>query len=195
MKELIMIQQEAKAPKSEFNKFGGFKFRNLEVVLSELKPILKKYNCSIIFTDDLVNLSGRIFVKSTAILSNGEESVSSVSFAEIDEHKNMTKEQCTGSASSYSRKYALCSLLAIDDNQDVDSLDNTDTKEEKSRYEQLLDFCKEKKASNPELSEVLGKFYKYYSAPDKENPEKRVCDTRNYFKVVKMFEKWQANEK
>ena len=36
----------------------------------------------------------------------------------------MSKEQATGSASSYARKYALCGLFAIDDgSQDPDSIE------------------------------------------------------------------------
>lgn len=39
------------------------------------------------------------------------------------EKKTMSNEQCTGSASSYARKYALCGLFAIDDSdQDPDGM-------------------------------------------------------------------------
>lgn len=195
MKELIDLQQRMKSPKSEYNKFGNFNYRNLEQMLTTLKPILKDYGCTVVFTDDIVCVGNKNYVKATVTISNGTENVSAVAFAQEGVHKGMSEPQFTGTASSYARKYALCGLLAIDDNKDPDELDNSDTKEEKSRYEQLVDFCKEKKASNPELSEVLGKFYKYYSAPDKDNPEKRVYDSRNYFNVEKMFERWQANEK
>ena len=38
MKELIAIQSELKAPKSLFNKFGGYKYRKAEDILEAVKP-------------------------------------------------------------------------------------------------------------------------------------------------------------
>ena len=37
----------------------------------------------------------------------------------------MSESQVTGTASSYARKYAICSLLAINEEQDPDSMDNS----------------------------------------------------------------------
>jgi len=46
-------------------------------------------------------------------------------FAETSEHKGMSAEQTTGTASSYARKYALNGLFLIDETeQDADSKDN-----------------------------------------------------------------------
>lgn len=48
------------------------------------------------------------------------------------EKKTMSNEQCTGSASSYARKYALCGLFAIDDSdQDPDGMSQEPTLLEK----------------------------------------------------------------
>lgn len=125
MKELNIIQTRLVATKNATNDFGHYKYRSLESIMECLKPLLKETECTITFNDDLVCIEGRIFVKSTAILKNKEgETETSTSFAELDNHKGMSREQSTGSSSSYARKYAACSLLAIDDNQDVDSMDN-----------------------------------------------------------------------
>jgi len=125
MNELNNIQVKLIAPKNQRNNFGGFKYRSLEDILEALKPLLKSEKCTITFTDDLIALGERIFIKSTATITNSKgEKESSTSFAELDNHKGMSKEQSSGSASSYARKYALCSLAAIDDNADPDSLEN-----------------------------------------------------------------------
>ena len=40
MKELITIQSELKAPKSQFNKFGGYKYRKAEDILEDRKSVV-----------------------------------------------------------------------------------------------------------------------------------------------------------
>ena len=40
MKELISIQSELKAPKTQYNKFGGYKYRKAEDILEAVKPLL-----------------------------------------------------------------------------------------------------------------------------------------------------------
>lgn len=51
---------------------------------------------------------------------------------EVYNKKTMSNEQCTGSASSYARKYALCGLFAIDDSdQDPDGMSQEPTLAEK----------------------------------------------------------------
>ena len=125
MKELNTIQTKLVAPKNNKNSFGGYNYRSLENILEAVKPLLRETGCTITFTDELVCLADRLFCKSTATLKNAAgEQEQSTSFAELDAHKGMSKEQSSGSSSSYARKYAVCSLLAIDDNADPDMLDN-----------------------------------------------------------------------
>lgn len=51
---------------------------------------------------------------------------------QVYDKKTMSNEQCTGSASSYARKYALCGLFAIDDSdQDPDGMSQEPTLIEK----------------------------------------------------------------
>ncbi len=49
MTELIAIQSELKAPKAQYNKFGGYNYRRLEDVLEAVKPLLKKHECELTF--------------------------------------------------------------------------------------------------------------------------------------------------
>jgi hypothetical protein len=58
----------------------------------------------------------------TATIQNEDTALSVTGFAELSEHKGMSAEQCTGTASSYARKYALNGLFLIDETEaDADS--------------------------------------------------------------------------
>lgn len=128
MKEtLFKIQQEFKSSKNLVNDFAKFNYRNLESMLADLKPILAKYNCIITFNDDIVNVGVYNYIKSTATITslNTNESISTTAFAREDETKaGMSAGQMTGCGSSYSRKYALCGLCAVNEEKDLDAFDN-----------------------------------------------------------------------
>ena len=123
MKELIAIQSELKAPKSQFNKYGGYKYRKAEDILEAAKPLLAKQKCTLIITDDVVLIGNRIYVKATATIKNekGECEASTGWAREEETKKGMDGSQITGASSSYARKYALNGLFAIDDNADSDT--------------------------------------------------------------------------
>lgn len=123
MKELIAIQSELKAPKSQFNKFGGYKYRKAEDILEAVKPLLAKQKCTLIITDDVVLIGNRIYVKATATIKNekGECETTNGWAREEETKKGMDGSQITGASSSYARKYALNGLFAIDDNADYDT--------------------------------------------------------------------------
>lgn len=123
MKELIAIQSELKAPKSQFNKFGGYKYRKAEDILEAVKPLLAKQKCTLTITDDIVMVGNRIYVKATATIKNekGECETTNGWAREEESKKGMDGSQITGASSSYARKYALNGLFAIDDNADSDT--------------------------------------------------------------------------
>lgn len=123
MKELIVIQSELKAPKSQFNKFGGYKYRKAEDILEAVKPLLAKQKCTLIITDDVVLIGNRIYVKATATIKNekGECETTNGWAREEETKKGMDGSQITGTSSSYARKYALNGLFAIDGNADSDT--------------------------------------------------------------------------
>lgn len=117
--ELARIQQELKAPKNLYNKFGNYNYRNAEGILESVKPLLN--GLALIINDEPVVIGNRYYVKATVTLTDGEESVSSIAYAREDEiKKGMDGCQITGACSSYARKYALNALLMIDDSKDSD---------------------------------------------------------------------------
>ena len=120
--KLINIQSKLKAPKVQYNSFGKYSYRSCEDIFEAVKPYLEKEQISLILSDDLVLIGDRYYVKATATLTNGEETITNVAYArEEDTKKGMDGSQITGASSSYARKYALNGLFLIDDVKDSDT--------------------------------------------------------------------------
>lgn len=124
MKKLTTIQNELKVPKANINKFGNYKYRSAEDILEAVKPILFRHQCTLTLSDDIVSIGNKIFLKACATFQDleNEKTLTIFGFAETSEHKGMSAEQTTGTASSYARKRALDGLFLIDETeQDADS--------------------------------------------------------------------------
>ena len=120
MKRLAEIQATLNCPKSQFNKFGKYSYRNCEDILEAVKPLLD--GAILTINDDIVMIGDRVYVKAVATITLDGESVSTTAFArEPTTKKGMDESQITGAASSYARKYALNGLLLADDTKDADS--------------------------------------------------------------------------
>ena len=128
--KLIAIQSELKAPKSQYNNFGKYAYRNCEDILEALKPLLKEHKSTIYISDEIVTVLERFYVKATVTFIDAEtgESITNTAYAREEESKKgMDGSQVTGASSSYARKYALNGMFAIDDTKDSD-FTNTTTK-------------------------------------------------------------------
>lgn len=126
--KLLDIQMELKAPKNQFNKFGGYNYRNCEDILESLKPLLQKYKATLFISDSLEFIGDRYYIKAIATFTDIEtsESLNVTAFAREEEtKKGQDQSQITGASSSYARKYALNGLFAIDDNKDSDYTNQT----------------------------------------------------------------------
>ena len=124
VKIMQSIQSELKAPKGQTNKFGGYSYRSAEDILEAVKPLLNKYNCFLTVSDEVVEVGGRVYVKSTSTVteSHGDTVSEASAYArEAETKKGMDDAQISGSASSYARKYSLNGLFAIDDTKDADA--------------------------------------------------------------------------
>lgn len=120
---LTRIQSELKAPKSQWNKFGNYNYRNAEDIMIGLKPLLLKYGALLYFGDALVDKANQLLTV-TLHYNDGEQKIDKTIQLQLEPHKGMTAEQANGAALSYAKKYALCDLLLIDDGQDFDAMDN-----------------------------------------------------------------------
>lgn len=146
IEKLFAIQQKAVAPKDIDNNFGGFKYRNVEGILRNIKPILQEMGVYCRLSDEAVELNGATYIKATATLINAEdgEQIEATAFArEMETKKGMDSSQCTGSASTYARKYALQGLLGLDDSKaapviETDSQNPADHDEEQALSRQTI---------------------------------------------------------
>lgn len=119
-KQVAKVQSELKANKGQRNAFGNYNYRSCEDILEAAKKV--KGELVIYLSDDIHVANERIYVKATATITNGKESLSNTAFArEPLNKKGMDESQITGAASSYARKYALSGLLCIDDTKDADT--------------------------------------------------------------------------
>jgi hypothetical protein len=120
---LLKIQSELKAPKNQFNSFGKYKYRSTEDILDALKPLLLKYECTMIISDNIKEKANIIYCESAVLLIDKQgQRYESCASAGIDPNrKGMDISQSFGSSSSYSRKYALSALFLLDDTKDADA--------------------------------------------------------------------------
>jgi hypothetical protein len=122
------LQQKMQLEKKK-SKDVKYAFRNAEDIYTTFKEL--KSNWSVIVTDELIELAGKIFVKATAVALNNEkeERYQSTAYSELSpvpvfntqkgQIKQMQDPQWTGAVSSYARKYALQGLFAIGE-KDID---------------------------------------------------------------------------
>lgn len=122
--KLSEIQRKMKAPKSKYNSFGKYNYRSAEDILEAFKPFEGEYKVSLVISDSITEVGGRIYVMATATLSDceSEQSISVSAYArEAETKKGMDESQITGTASSYARKYAMNGLFLLDDTKDADT--------------------------------------------------------------------------
>ena len=122
-RRIIAVQRRLKAPKNQFNAFGGYNFRSCEDILEALKPLLEEYDLLMTIQDDIKFIEGRFYVKATVTVKDpitGARVSATALAREPENRKGSDQSQVTGSSSSYARKYALNALWLIDDTKDAD---------------------------------------------------------------------------
>lgn len=174
--KLLAVQAELKAPKGQTNSFGKYKYRSCEDILESVKPLLKKYNATLVISDSLELIGERYYIKATATFQDVETDgiIENTAYArESAEKKGMDDSQVTGATSSYARKYALNGLFLIDDTKDAD----TDEFRNQQKSKEERDF--DKKVEKDKKSTI--------SVKDQETL-KNVCEKKGY-KVDEIFNK------
>ena len=120
--KLAQIQTELKVKKASYNSFGKYYFRKAEDILEAVKPFLLKHNVSVTIDEDILATDPIPMLKSTAIISDGENQITTTAIVGVDlNQKGMQAAQQFGASSSYGKKYALGNLFLIDDTADADS--------------------------------------------------------------------------
>lgn len=164
---LVSVQSKLKAPKGQYNSFGKYKYRSCEDILEAVKPLLAEVGCTLRISDEIMQVGERIYVKATAVFSNGDAQYAVTALAREAETKpGMDAAQITGAASSYARKYALNGLFCIDDTKDPDATNThgqeakPKTKKEQMYEDSVQDALDEIKQCN--TVEDLTNTYKHY---------------------------------
>lgn len=162
--KLAAVQSEMKAPKNLYNSFGKYSYRNAEGICEAFKPFGKKHGLSLVLSDDVVEIGGRVYVKAVATLHDTEsqDTVSVSAFArEAETKKGMDDAQVTGATSSYARKYALNGLFLLDDTKDPDT----------DEYRQQVEKGKadDKPAGYPPVNEMQKACEAYYKGENLKN--------------------------
>lgn len=145
--KLLSIQNELKAPKNQYNKFGKYNYRSCEDILEAIKPLCLKYGAVLLVDDYVEQVGERFYIKAKASLIDieTEQEIYSCAYArESENKKGMDSAQVTGATSSYARKYALNGLFCIDDTKDVDTQEyqekkqmNNNQQKNSNSYEQV----------------------------------------------------------
>ena len=182
--KLLRVQSALKAPKDSYNNFGKYKYRTCESILQAVKPCLVDVAACLTLSDEILEIGGFHYLVSKAVFRDAktdetivvapgkEEIIDKFKPLEIKEivatHpalldmqvKGMSGPQITGAAASYARKYALCGLLLIDDNNDPDTPVYQDTvaraEEEALKAQKAEEARIEKANAINELTSLVG---------------------------------------
>lgn len=156
--KLLTVQSKLKAPKSQYNSFGKYNYRNAEDILEAVKPLCAEVGALVVLTDEVISINERYYVKATAKFIDTTPINGTIQFIDVSasareeyDKKGMDGSQITGASSSYARKYALNGLFAIDDTKDSDTT-NTHGKDEKK--DDNKDDKKDDKKENKPFPEV-----------------------------------------
>lgn len=186
--KLLEIQNELKAPKSQYNSFGKYNYRSAEDILEAIKPLCYKNKVVLTLSDDIVLVNERYYVAAHAKLTDAETAeqiVISAYAREEEEKKGMDGSQVTGAASSYARKYALNGMFDIDDTKDSDFTNTGSSKKD----------SESKKSKAPASEEVAQKIAEIKAEIDNKLASgierdaiiatlKKACGTAQYTKLT-----------
>jgi hypothetical protein len=122
---LLKVQSQLVGEKGSHNNFGKYKYRNVEDILTEIKPLLLENDITMTMSDSIKEVGGEIYIEARVVLECAKNidvdshdgyprNIVSQAYArEPKTQGGMSPSQMTGTASSYARKYALGALFLI----------------------------------------------------------------------------------
>ena len=124
--KVIEVQSQMIVAKTD-NEKVSYKSRSAEQIQEIAKPILKEAGLAISVDQELNDCNGRIFIKSTAMLTDGDSTITGSGIAELlmppvnaSGKYSMNLAQACGATGSYSDKIALENVLGIGASEDAD---------------------------------------------------------------------------
>ena len=188
LQKLLKIQAELKAPKNQYNKFGEFYYRSCEDILSAAKPLCIREGILLYVTDEVKMIGERYYVKATASVTDGENTIFAEAYArETESRPKMDAAQLTGSASSYARKYALNGLFCLDDTKDADAMKPAEEAPKKAKekaniadaLKKIAERAKRHGLSTDDMREIMKR--QYSKETSKELTESEIADLAAHF--------------
>lgn len=161
-KKLITVQNELKAPKSQYNSFGKYNYRNQEDILEAVKPLLLKHGLTMFLQDEMEYIGDRYYIKSSVTvidIETGEQVQNTAMARESLEKKGMDASQITGTASSYARKYALNGMFLIDDTKDADTDEYKQSSAPKNTMQPIQPVQQQNEQKKPTSTEELLQYF------------------------------------
>ena len=156
--KVLKLINEIKVPKSQYNSFGKYNFRNNEDIQTALKPLLLEFGLMEKATTEMLEMNGELMLHVHIDIfdpENTNDIASGDGWAVIDVNKKgMDKAQATGASQSYASKYAYGQALKLDDTKDADSTNkgqNNALQTKTVRYDYKLSELK-KMVANREIS-------------------------------------------
>lgn len=123
--KVLKLINEIEVPKSQYNSFGKYNFRNNEDIQTALKPLLLQYGLMEKATTEMLEMNNELMLHVHVDIfdpDNPNDIASGDGWAVIDiNKKGMDKAQATGASQSYASKYAYGQALKLDDTKDADS--------------------------------------------------------------------------
>lgn len=123
--KVLKLINEIKVPKSQYNSFGKYNFRNNEDIQTALKPLLLKFELMEKAETEMLEMNGELMLHVHIDIfdpDNLNDIASGDGWAVIDlNKKGMSYEQATGASQSYASKYAYGQALKLDDTKDADA--------------------------------------------------------------------------
>lgn len=169
--KLLDVQNELKAPKSQYNEFGNYNYRNCEDILEAAKPICKKHKAVVFLSDKLVMNGERHYIEATATFVDVEtnETIIVTAYArEEKSKKGMDGSQVTGASSSYARKYALNGLFDVDDTKDSDTTNQGNNQANNGNQKKTTNKAKQGQDVFLEINKAISAYSKQSGMKTKE---------------------------
>lgn len=155
--KILKLINEIEVPKSQYNSYGKYNFRNNEDIQMALKPLLLKYGLMEVAGTEMLEMNNELMLHVHVEIfdpENPNDVTSGDGWAVIDVNKKgMDKAQATGASQSYASKYAYGQALKLDDTKDADSTNKgqNNVARPKANYQYNLSDLK-KMVANKEMS-------------------------------------------
>ena len=123
--KVLKLINEIEVPKSQYNSYGKYNFRNNEDIQTALKPLLLKYGLMEKAETEMFEMNNELMLHVHVEIFDPDD-LNDITcgdgWAVIDVNKKgMYKAQATGASQSYASKYAYGQALKLDDTKDADS--------------------------------------------------------------------------